>query len=300
MPGGTGGTGEEPKPAVDGARDVIDRSIGMYLVRRLTGRSTSKPTTDDADMASAVLTADEVAYRIGAAGAEHSARRDVAAATPVVGAATVDDDADASDRLSRGRASPGPTHATTRRAAAAPRERLVRDSGIALIALAGIGLAAFAIWPHPPAGEPESSMFVVNRAVVTPGPTGEVDAATNEPSVDASTDPAAPAITVEPDPSLQPDRTTAAGGDPRARPTARPTPRPATATAPTATRTATPPPGPTVKPTGTPAPTGTPEPTVKPTPSPTVTAVPTDTPPPTEEPTATPTPDPTPEESPSP
>jgi hypothetical protein len=289
MPGSTGGTGEEPKPAVDGARDVIDRSIGMYLLRRVASRRPIKPTTDDAELASAVLTADEVAYRIGAAGADHPARRDVTAPPARVGAAAVADEAAPAGAA---RLTPGPTYRTSSGGPPAPRERLVRDSGIALLALAGVGLAAFAFWPHPPAGEPESSFFVVNRAVVTPEPTGEVDAATSEPSVDVSIDPATPAVSAQPTTPTRPDPTTAGSAAPRARPTARLTPRPATTTAPTATRTPTPPPGPTVKPTAkptpTPAPTGTPPPTPEP------------TEPPTPEPTAPPTPDPTPEESPSP
>jgi hypothetical protein len=262
----------------------------MYLLRRVASRRPIKPTTDDAELASAVLTADQVAYRIGAPGAEHAARRDAAAPTALIGAAAVGDEAAPAGAARR---SPGRTHRTSSGGPAAPRERLVRDSGIALLALAGVGLAAFAFWPHPPAGEPESSFFVVNRAVVTPEPTGEVDAATSEPSVDVSIDPAAtPAVSAEPTTPTRPDPTTAGSAAPRARPTARLTPRPATTTAPTATRTPTPPPGPTVKPTAkptaTPAPTDTPPPTPEPTPTPT----------PTEEPP--PTPDPTPEESPSP
>jgi hypothetical protein len=289
MPGGTGGTGEEPKPAVDGARDVIDRSIGMYLLRRVASRRPIKPTTDDAELASAVLTADQVAYRIGAGASGHRARRDVAAPTALIGAAATGEDAEPGGAA---RLSPGPTYRTSSGGPAAPRERLVRDSGIALLALAGVGLAAFAFWPHPPAGEPESSFFVVNRAVVTAEPTGQVDAATSEPSVDVSIDPAAPAVTAVPTTPTRPDPTTAGSAAPRARPTARLTPRPATTTAPTATRTPTPPPGPTVKPTAKPAATPAPTDTPPPTPEP--------TPPPTPEPTPPPTPDPTPEESPSP
>ncbi len=33
---------QRPGP-FDGARDVIDRSIGMYVIRRLTGRSAEPP-----------------------------------------------------------------------------------------------------------------------------------------------------------------------------------------------------------------------------------------------------------------
>ena len=65
----------------------------------------------------------------------------------------------------------------------------MRDSGVALLALATIGLVAVVLWPHGPTGEPEQSVFGVNRTVVTPGPTGEVDAATAEPTADASGEP---------------------------------------------------------------------------------------------------------------
>ena len=78
----------------------------------------------------------------------------------------------------------GPATRTPPPGAAAPRDRLVRDSGIALLALATIGLVAVVLWPHGPTGEPEQSIFGVNRTVVTPGPTGEVDAATAEPTAE--------------------------------------------------------------------------------------------------------------------
>ena len=52
---------------IDGARDVVDASVGMFLIRRLTQRK-PKEAPEEISAASA-LTADEVAYRIGVAGA---------------------------------------------------------------------------------------------------------------------------------------------------------------------------------------------------------------------------------------
>ena len=66
-PDAADGSGPDAAPdAVGGALDVIDRSIGMYVVRRLTGRGTSKPEEPAPPV---VLSADQVAYRIGAIGA---------------------------------------------------------------------------------------------------------------------------------------------------------------------------------------------------------------------------------------
>ncbi len=69
-PAATDGSGPDAAPdAVGGALDVIDRSIGMYVVRRLTGRGTSKPEEPAPPV---VLSADQVAYRIGAVGASRA------------------------------------------------------------------------------------------------------------------------------------------------------------------------------------------------------------------------------------
>src|SRR6187399_300626 len=145
--------------AVGGALDVIDRSIGMYVVRRLTGRGTTKRAEPAPPV---VLSADQVARRIGAAGAPQAATpkpvEHVARGTPLVATTA------AATRTSMGRP---PT--TTRPGAGTPRERLVRDSGIALLALATIGLVAAVLWPQGPTGQPEQSVFGVNRTVVTPG-----------------------------------------------------------------------------------------------------------------------------------
>jgi hypothetical protein len=51
----------------DGIRGVIDRSIGMYVIRRLAGRIVKPPP--EPLPPSAALSADEVAYRIGTPGA---------------------------------------------------------------------------------------------------------------------------------------------------------------------------------------------------------------------------------------
>ncbi len=253
--------GRTPGP-VEGALDVVDRSIGMYLLRRLTGRQASKPP--GSDQPAVILTTEQVAYRIGAAGARPPAAPATAASEQ--------------DRLTPGR---GP--AGTPRTAAAPRERLVRDSGVALLALAAVGLAVV-IWPKGgPTDEPTGSVFVVNRALLTPAPTGVVEAATPEPTGE---------VAVETDTPLTPEPTPLVTSEPPApgRPaTARPrfTPRPGQTPAPTPRPTPTPTSNPTLTPTATPTPTTTPDPTPDPTPTPTPTPAP--PPAPTPEPTPTPT-----------
>ena len=165
-PDATDGSGPDAAPdAVGGALDVIDRSIGMYVVRRLTGRGTSKPEEPAPPV---VLSADQVAYRIGAVGATPSCDLRSAAEPLEPGAPLV-----AGTAAAAAAARAAATHPATgggardphalRPGAAAPRERLVRDSGIALLALATIGLVAVVLWPHGPTGEPEQSIFGVNR-----------------------------------------------------------------------------------------------------------------------------------------
>lgn len=265
--------------AVGGALDVIDRSIGMYVVRRLTGRGTTKPAEPAPPV---VLSADQVARRIGAAGAPQALppkpAEDFERGLPLVATTA------AATRASVGRP---PT--TTRPGAGAPRERLVRDSGIALLALATIGLVAVVLWPHGPTGQPEQSVFGVNRTVVTPGPTGEVDAATAEATTGASSEPGTAVPTSDATSPVVP-RATGAAVQPTPRLPPGATPRPTSRLAPTPPPTATP------TPTPTPGETATPTPEATPTPTPEETATPTPevTPTPTPEETATPTPDPTP------
>ncbi len=295
-PDGTDDHGQGPTPdAVGGALDVIDRSIGMYVVRRLTGRGTTKPEEPAPPV---VLSADQVAYRIGAVRAVPGATPKPAdppepVAPMVAGTAA----AAAAARAAAARTTVGRPAPKIPSGAAAPRERLVRDSGIALLALATIGLVAVVLWPHGPTGQPEQSVFGVNRTVVTPGPTGEVDAATAEATTGASGEPETAVPTSDATPPVvsratapigQPTPTLPPGATPR--PTAKggPTPRP-TAT-PTSTATA----GTTPTPTGTPTPTDTPAPTPTDTPTPTPTDTPTPTPTDTPTPTPADTPDPTP------
>ena len=249
---------DRPSGPVEGALDVVDRSIGMYLLRRLTGRQTSKPS--HSDQPAVILTAEQVAYRIGAA-----AQPPVA---PRTGAPNLD------------RLTPGGATTVTPRAAGAPRERLVRDSGIALLALVVVGLAVVALAPHGPTGEPTGSVFVVNRAVVTPGPTDEVEAATPRPTgevaVETDVPASTPGLTVGVTPA--PNATPAHGTTATPRPTPRVTLRPGQTPTPTPRPTATPTSNPTATPTPTPTPTETPTETPTPTPTETPTPTPTETP----------------------
>jgi hypothetical protein len=263
---------EGPKPgAVDGALDVVDRSIGMYVLRRLTGRSTS-PKPPPSDEPAVVLSAEEVAYRIGVAGRQHPASTEPSVPkSPLVGgppAATVA----GLGPLAAASAGPG-----TPRPPGAPRERLVRDSGVALLVLAVVGAVAVLFWPHGPTGQPQGSFFVVNRAVVTPSPTGEVEAATAENSVEPGT----PTVSSEPSQPVTADSTPGVGSQavkPTPRITLRPGQTPAPTPRPTPKVITGPTPTPTATATSTPTPTPTPEPTETPTPTPTETPTPTPTP----------------------
>ena len=112
----------------------------------------------------------------------------------------------------------------------------MRDSGVALLALATIGLVAVVLWPHGPTGEPEQSIFGVNRTVVTPGPTGEVEAATAEPTADASGEPGTAVPTSDAATPVVP-RAAAPVGQPTPKLPPGATPRPTSRLAPTPTPT---------------------------------------------------------------
>ncbi|HEY8819668.1 MAG TPA: hypothetical protein VIM25_12720, partial [Candidatus Limnocylindrales bacterium] len=138
--------GPTPKPtdsrpgALDGARDVIDQSIGMYALRRLTGRPTSKSADvlppERGPAATSTPSADEFAI----------ART---ASIPPAGDATGDRPGLA--RTSRAAVSsyetepsrPAPVATAVRPPVTSvpPRERLVRDTGVALVGLTVLGLA---------------------------------------------------------------------------------------------------------------------------------------------------------------
>ena len=98
------------------------------------------------------------------------------------------------DRLTRGPT----TAAVVPQAAPAPRERLVRDSGVALLALAVVGLAVVMLWPQGgPTGEPTGSVFVVDRAVVTPGPSDDAETPTAAPTGEVAVETDVPVSTPE-------------------------------------------------------------------------------------------------------
>ncbi len=284
-----GASGPDAAPdAVGGALDVVDRSIGMYVVRRLIGRRTSKPEEPAPPV---MLSADQVAYRIGAIGATRavppgSADPSEPRAPLVVGPAAA---ATAARAATHPATEVGPATHTPRPGAAAPRDRLVRDSGVALLVLATVGLAAVVLWPHGPTGEPDQSIFGVNRTVATPGPTGEVEAATAEPTDGVSPGASSEPGTAVPTSPVVP-RVTAPTGQPTPKLPPGATPRPTSRLAPT--------PNPTTGATATPTTGATPTP--EPTPTPTPEETPTPTPEPTPEPTPTPTPDPTPTPTPDP
>ena len=63
-----GGRGSTGKGRAGGLGAVVDQSIGMHIVRSLSGQTRKTPKEDIAP--AVALTADEVAYRIGIAGAD--------------------------------------------------------------------------------------------------------------------------------------------------------------------------------------------------------------------------------------
>jgi hypothetical protein len=203
-----------------GLRGVLDRSIGMYLVRRLA-----------AHPARAITTA-------------------VAASDPSI--------------------PPG------------PRERLVRDSGYALLGLIALALLASAFLPLGSPGQPPTTTdSALHRAQATPTSDAAIATAIPDSSPIGTSRGSVAAETFGPGRTA---RATAATKPPAT--PGRSTPRPTPTSAPTAGPTPTATPQTSAGPT--PTPTASPTPTPGPTPSPT----PTPTPTPTEAPT--PTPDPTP------
>jgi hypothetical protein len=257
---------------IDGARDVVDASVGMYLIRRLTQQKPKEPV-EEISPASA-LTADEVAYRIGAAGAPLMADPPAAPVPPAAAGAAAT--AAAARAAAASTSSPFTaiqgTHAPNRLpvnvppsvdappppVAVAPRARLVRDAGFALVALVAVLVVAIVFWPSgngPQTGgviiDPHASPTAVPPATAlahaSPGAASPA-ASTAEPSGEPSSEPTAvPSLDVVP--SEPPPTTT---------PTAKPTPKPPAKSAPT----------PTPRPTPTPKPPATPKPTPTPTPAP--------------------------------
>jgi hypothetical protein len=231
---------------------VVDRSIGMWIVRRLTGRpdpASARPGPDVAIPSDQVPAADEIAYRIGVPGA-------VAPTRP--------------DRLVvSGGASDGGGRPT---GAADPRRILWRDSAVVL-ALASVAvLVAVIVLPRPPQGAvltaidegrfPAEVTLTPNpassdTAAVTSSPSvGPTAAATNSPGDSPTAEPTASASpSAEPTATAAPSATSAPGASPSPSPAAtpRPTPSPIPPTPPPPPPTPTPPP-PVATPSPTPAP----------------------------------------------
>ncbi|HEY8636158.1 MAG TPA: hypothetical protein VIL81_02750 [Candidatus Limnocylindrales bacterium] len=283
--------GPTPKPtaaqpgALDGARDVIDQSIGMYALRRLTGRRTS-------------TSADVLPPERGPAAASRPSANEVpiarTASIPAAGDATADRPGLA--RTSRAAVSfyetepsrPAPVATAVRPPVATavrppvtsvpPRERLVRDTGIALVGLTVLGLAVVTLWPHGSNGPPVQGLPGVVRA------SGPVTSTTLAGATSTSAPGASPSGVVLSE---------------TGRPTRAPTVSPVVTPSATHRRAGTPRPttNPTATPPGsTPSPIPTPSPGLTPSPEPSATPIttPEPTPLPTPEPTPTPTPDPTP------
>ena len=306
---------DRPGP-FDAVHDVVDRSIALYLVRRVLGRPTGAPQAERLHVDSPVGsiepgTADRASEReAGAADHEMASRLRPAAALTLVRDPSTDGDAVAGSP-------PVPTPVAARRSqlaatyygadgarlarpsilapAAAPRatsppairipsatsrERLVRDSGAALLVLAVIGIVAIA-WPYGPSASPTASVFSVVRgsashgtdAGSSNGPLGSGPVAASVPVLVATPSGDVAGETNVPIQSTAPTL----ARPPTAKPTAAATPQ--------------------VTPTPTPAPT--PVPTATMTPQPTPTPIASPTPEPTPAPTSSPTPEPTPEPSPS-
>ncbi len=247
---------------IDGARDVVDASVGMFLIRRLTQRK-PKETTEEITAASA-LTADEVAYRIGAAGAPLMADPPAAPVPPAAAGAA------ATAAAARAAAASAPAspftaiqgaHAPNRMpvnmpppvapapppVVAPPRARLVRDAGFALVALVAVLVVAIVFWPS---GNGPQTGGVIIDPKASPTATPKATALALASTRPASAAPSGAAATAVPSVELTPSD---------APPTTNPTAKPTSKAAPPP-----PPPDPTPRPTPRP----TPKPTPKPTPTP--------------------------------
>ncbi len=252
---------------VDGAREVVSASIGMHLVRRLTQRKPPVELDEGGISAASALTADEVAYRIGAAGAPLMADPPPAPVPPAAsGAAATAAAARAAAATSsspftaiQGAHAPNrmPVNVPPPVAAPtpvppvpAPRARLVRDAGFALVALVAVLVVAIVFWPS--GNGPQTGGIIIDPSA---SPTAVPHATT---LALASPNRASPAAAASEAPSAEPTPVSSVVALPSEAP---PTPTPITKAGPT--------PKPTPRPTPTPTPRPTPRPTPKPTPKPT-------------------------------
>jgi hypothetical protein len=267
----------------DGARDVVDGSIGMYIVRLLTGRPTQRP------MKSAAASVDEASdpHLVGS-GSGSPAPATIAAANQPAATRTARAKVtfyETPRSAPAAAAAPAATAATAHVAPVAPvapvaraaprlaapnlRARLVRDSGFALTVLAMIGLA-IVVWPRDSAGLPGPDPGVV-RATLTPtasettpanpdasplaSPTGVVAGETDSPSATPTHKPL-----VTPTPAGVATRPPRSAQRPQPTPTRTPTPPPPSS-APTPVPTPTPSPATTQTPTPSDTPPDSPVPT---------------------------------------
>jgi hypothetical protein len=262
-----------------GAADIIDASIGMYLVRKALGRSTSTRAEGRAERARVALAAaEEDRRRAGVLGPA------IVAPTRLVvaGTAASHSPRDLPDRQAHPVAPRTVVPTWTRRASVS------REATFAA-AVVVVAVAAFAIWPRN-----EGGVLSVTGTPAPPSPTADVSSQTAVPS-DSPSPTAAPAVasaTPSPTTGATPTPTPTATATATATVTPRPTARPTNTPRPTARQTA--------KPTATPKPTAAPTPTPDPTPDPTPEPTPDPTPAPTPDPTPAPTPEPTPEPTPTP
>ena len=262
------------------AVEVVDASIGAYLVRRMLGRSTTTRAEGRAERARVAMAADEeAARRAGVAGPSGVAPTRLI----VAGTAASHPPQELRDRQAHP-LTVAPPRPVWRRGLVPPPTAAMAAAGLMALFVVAFA-AAFTLWPRPAGG--------VLSGTGTPAPTPSADGllpptpsgsptttvSTVQPTASETPDPD-PTATATATPAVAPTATLAATRTPR--PTARPTntPRPTARPTPTPTATA----GPTPSPTPTPAPT--PEPTAAPTPEPT----PVPTPPPTPEPTPDPAP----------
>ena len=265
------GTSQAHRPGfVAGVVDLVDASVGAFLLRRLSRRPTTTRAEARAERA-----------RLALAGAAADARRaayggpEVAAPTRLVVAGTAASHSP-EDLLDR------QAHPLTGTGGVIVRARWSpsRSGFLAAAGLVAIVVAGFGLWSR------NEGHVLSSTGTPAPSSGAAPAAATPDPSPTPTPDLApSAAATTSPTPTAPPTATPTARptATPTARPTATPTPRPTRTPKPTST------PKPTAKPTATPAATPTPAPT--PTPPATPTPAPTPTPPPpTPEPTPVPTP----------
>ena len=199
-------------------------SVGMSMVRRLTRR----PTAGDADtiVPPTALTADEVAYRIGVAGAPgassrvggvRAAARDGAAATAAAARAAtasqagllIGDPAAMTPVVSTlGPRVPGAAPGAPD-GAASPRVRLVRDAAVALIGLVVVGLVVLNLFPQAEsrrATERSTQFVAVVRGQSDAGADPEADSHAAAVVATASPTPSpTPLVTATPAPHAETD-----------------------------------------------------------------------------------------------